>query len=345
MEISSPKRMVIAADIFNLRLLEIDHSVHDTLEINTSRCTYAEPFTLILLASQLASIRPKHNNLKLGLRYNRNSDFFRWAAHLGYWQLIGFPCGNPVNMPQPRSNNYIPVQSISIAELRTTAGNAPVGPVVQTMAERLAATLCGGQSQQLHNLFAYCFREIMRNAAEHSGGDRITVMGQVWPVIKETEIVVCDDGVGIAETLYDNDYIDCTTNFDALKFALLPGISRASLEERRSEDTWGNSGFGLYFTSRFCGNKGIFRMISGNDGLTLSNGLQTHHKSWKQKGTLVHMRIKHEDGLAQLLKFDEIHEEGKQEFLEKIVSDFPISASKASQMLSSDFKKSENYQL
>jgi len=57
------------------------------------------------------------------------------------------------------------------------------------------------------------------------------------------------------------------------------------------------------------------------------------------------MRIKHEDGLAQLLKFDEIHEEGRQEFLEKIVSDFPISASKASQMLSSDFNKSKNYQL
>jgi hypothetical protein len=300
MEISLPRRMVRAVDIFNLRLLEIDYSVHDTLEINTSRCTYAEPFTLILLASQLAYIRSKHKNLKLILLYNRNSDFFGWAGHLGYWQLIGFPLGNPVNMPQPMSNNYVPVQSINIAELRTTAGNAPVGPVVQTMAERLAATLCGGESQQLHNLFAYCFSEIMHNAAEHIGGDRIIVMGQVWPAKKETEIVVCDDGVGIAETLYDNDYIDCTNNFDALKFALPPGISRASLEDRSSEDKWGNFGFGLYFTSRFCGNKGIFRMISGNDGLTLSNGVQTHHESWKQKGTLVHMRIKHEDGLAQL---------------------------------------------
>ena len=248
-------------------------------------------------------------------------------------------------MAQPSSNNYIPVQSINIAELRTTAGNAPVGPIVKKISERLAATLCGGQSQQLHNLFEYCFREIMRNAAAHSGGNKITVMGQVWPALNETEIVVCDDGVGIAETLYDNDYIDCTNNLEALKFALLLGISRASLEERCSEDEWGNSVFGLYFTSRFCGNKGIFRMISGNDGLTLSNGLQTHHENWKQKGMLVHMRIKHEDGLAQLLKLGEINEEGKQEFLKNIVSDFPISASKASQMLSSDFKKSENYQL
>ena len=84
-------------------------------------------------------------------------------------------------MAQPSSNNYIPVQSINIAELRTTAGNAPVGPIVKNISERLAATLCGGQSQQLHNLFEYCFREIMRNAAEHSGGNKITVMGQVWP--------------------------------------------------------------------------------------------------------------------------------------------------------------------
>ena len=49
MEISLPARMVRAVDIFNLRLLEIDYSVYDSLEINTSRCTYAEPFTLIYL--------------------------------------------------------------------------------------------------------------------------------------------------------------------------------------------------------------------------------------------------------------------------------------------------------
>ena len=83
MEISLPARMVRAVDIFNLRLLEIDYSVYDSLKINTSRCTYAEPFTLILLASQLASIRSKHNNLKLILRYNRNSDFWvGWAFRI-----------------------------------------------------------------------------------------------------------------------------------------------------------------------------------------------------------------------------------------------------------------------
>lgn len=111
----------------------------------------------------------------------------------------------------------------------------------------------------------------MRNAVEYGAGENLVVFGQRWDANGVAEIVICDDGIGIAETLYDNECIDCNNGREAPKFVILPGISGVSRDERSSQDEkWGKSGFGTYVTSRFCAEYGSFRMISGDDALTFS---------------------------------------------------------------------------
>lgn len=178
----------------------------------------------------------------------------------------------------------------------------------------------------------------MRNAVEHGAGKNLVVFGQRWDANGVAEIVIYDDGIGIAETLYDNEYIDCNNGREALKFAILPGISGVSRNERFSQDEkWGNSGFGLYVTSRFCAEYGSFRMISGNDALTFSRGIQSEHK-WTVPGTFVQMRFSVQASSNQINRINQIIEDGKSEFL-SILGDHPIQPSAASKLLASHFDK------
>ena len=236
------------------------------------------------------------------------------------------------------STNYTPITIFDIDQLISDAGAEPIGLHVSKIIVGLAQNLAQENEGPVYDLMEYSLREIIRNAAEHSRGKQIAVLCQCWPAKQTAEIVVMDNGVGIAENLYDNEYLECETNAQALKFAMMPGVTGVSLSERIDQDDhWGNSGFGLYVTSRFCSENGSFRVISGKNGLTLSNGNQAEH-AWSYDGTCVQLRLSFDDAKSKVDRISEIIDEGTLVHKETI-SDYPINASVASQLLASNFKK------
>ncbi|MBU2868309.1 hypothetical protein [Pacificibacter marinus] len=293
---------------------------------------------MLLFAKQAKELIRKHPQIAFFVRTTQ-SDFTRYAGHVGFFKFIGFDLGKAPNEAHG-SQNYSPVRTFSLPKLIKQAADEPVGKHLTKYSSELAEVLCQSRDGAIFDLYEYCFREIMRNAAEHSRGNELVVFGQHWPAKSISEIVVFDDGVGVSENLYENEYIECATNRDALKFAILPGISGVSRDDRMNQDDkWGNSGFGLYVTSRFCSEAGLFRIISGNSGLTLAKGVQTEH-SWSHSGTWIHLRFRTDQAASQVERINEIIEEGKSEF-SGILREFPIQPSAASKLLASHFEKSD----
>lgn len=174
----------------------------------------------------------------------------------------------------------------------------------------------------------YAVREILRNSAEHSEGESVSIMAQYWPTKDVAEIVIIDDGVGVPHSLYGNDYVECANSREALKFALLPGISGVSLEDRIGQDDfWGNSGFGLFVTSRICAQNGQFRIFSDRQGFTLFGSSQIEH-DWVLPGTCVQMRLDVRRAREVQTSIGRIIAEGESQ-RKALMKNFPIQASAA----------------
>ncbi|WP_460273402.1 ATP-binding protein [Celeribacter sp. ULVN23_4] len=335
--IKTPRSLKLASHIYDLNLGKLLLDKYDEFLLDMSETSYGEPFAMLLLANQFKEMVDKSKNTVFLLKYPKNN-FGGYAQHIGLFNYMGFALGNTPDSATG-SKNYTPIRSFSISKILADRGDEPVGKYLTSYSSELSQVLCQASEGAAFDLFEYCLREIMRNSAEHSEGSSLVVMGQHWPSQHTAEIVVCDNGIGIANTLYDNEYIDCSTNREALKFALLPGVSGVSREERFEQDEfWGNSGFGLYVTSRFCSEHGSFRMISGDSGLTLARGYQTEHPAWGFGGTCVQMRFSTRQAENQTGRIAEIIEEGKSDF-KGILSDYPIKPSAASKMLASHFDK------
>lgn len=335
-KILSPRRLVLATHIFELGWNKLSLPEGSECIIDMSNCTYGEPQGMILFAVTCRNLIKRHPSVTFKLRTAQNS-FTNYASHVGLFKYIGFDLGNAPNTATG-SRTYTPIRTFSVPKVKEVAGEIPVGKYLTQFSTELSKVLCQTGNGDIFDLFEYCFREVMRNAVEHGAGENLVVFGQRWDATGDAEIVIYDDGVGIAETLYDNEYIDCNNGREALKFAILPGISGVSLDERFSQDKkWGNSGFGLYVTSRFCAEYGSFRMISGDDALTFSRGAQSEHK-WALPGTFVQMRFSVQASSSQITRINQIIDEGEREFL-TILGGYPIQPSAASKLLASHFEK------
>jgi hypothetical protein len=138
------------------------------------------------------------------------------------------------------------------------------------MAELLTRTGKG----DVYEVLAYSLQEIMRNVVEHSGAPAIQYCLQHWPTRSRVHLAILDAGVGIYASLSANPYLRMETDLDALKLALMPGVSGTMYEgkKRSAYDVWENSGYGLYMTGRLSSEAGNFSIFSGSSALIIGDG-------------------------------------------------------------------------
>jgi hypothetical protein len=293
----------------------------------------------MFLAVKIKDLRKRFPDVEYSI-WTRQNEFRGWADHIGFFHFLGFKRGKLLG-EATGSSNYTPITILDINALQQEAGTTPVGKYVSGLVRGLAKNLSQQESGPVFDLVEYSLREIIRNAAEHSKGSKIVLLGQCWPQKGTAEIVVMDNGVGIAANLYENELLECNANREALKFALLPGVTGVSLDERLTQDEdWKNSGFGMFVTSRFCAENGLFRVISGADGLSLGGEVQTEHP-WSFSGTFVQMRLSFQDAKERVGRIDELTKNGQNAFGE-LLQGHPITASSASKLLASQFPRVEN---
>jgi hypothetical protein len=143
---------------------------------------------------------------------------------------------------------------------------------------------------ELFNALSYSLREMIRNVFEHSECDRVLYCAQYWPMASKVEVSMLDRGIGIRQSLGTNPNYRYRTDKQALEMSLLPSVS-GKTHLPTTSDTWGNSGYGLYMTSRLCRHGGNFVIASGDAAIGLSQTLSKKNYNTSLRGTAIRMNI------------------------------------------------------
>jgi hypothetical protein len=128
---------------------------------------------------------------------------------------------------------------------------------------------------------SYCLYEMMDNVHIHSGKPLGTAMTHYDDSHKTLRILIADDGMGIRESLAQNDKYKDITEAEALKLCLEDTITDGK-----------GMGFGLYTTSRLVDSIGKeFILHSGTHKLIIKDGETSVIENGFWQGTLIYMEI------------------------------------------------------
>ena len=86
------------------------------------------------------------------------------------------------------------------------------------------------------------------------------------------ELAVADGGRGIFSSLKENPKLHAVNDLEAIKLALLPGVSSKAWRRTRSHYAWANSGYVLFMTQRLCSLGGQFTLLTGTGGAQIIEG-------------------------------------------------------------------------
>ena len=128
---------------------------------------------------------------------------------------------------------------------------------------------------------SYCLYEMMDNIHIHSGKPLGTAITYYDDSNKTLRILIADDGMGIRQSLAENEIYKDITEPEALRLCLEDTITEGK-----------GLGFGLYTTSRLVNSIGKeFILHSGSHKLIIKDGTTTVIKNGLWQGTLIYMEI------------------------------------------------------
>lgn len=218
-----------------------------------------------------------------------------YASYMGFFNAIEHPnweLGRTIGLFES-GERVIPIKKISREALRNEYSDQTnvLGEMVELASEKLAFTLTQDKNSPVNDTLRYCIREIIRNTFEHSGSDNVWICGQYWPSRNNTEIAIMDEGRGILNSLQTNRRYKVSTDIDANKLALQPGVSRMLGIKQDRNDPWQNSGYGLYMSSSICTLGGHFIISSGEDTKFLNQDHSNNYIS-NTNGTIICLSLK-----------------------------------------------------
>jgi hypothetical protein len=127
---------------------------------------------------------------------------------------------------------------------------------------------------------------------EHSESGQFGLCAQYWPEKNKVSLAILDRGIGLRQSLAQNPHLSVLNDIDAVKLAILPGISGKAYQGAKIDDTniWANSGYGLYMTSQICKLGGSFILTSGSKGIFLS---EKHERLFdiRSQGTALNLTL------------------------------------------------------
>lgn len=303
------------------------------IDIDFSPLRYAEPFGMLLVASELDLLRKRFSDIDQNYAGFKNG----YLGHMGFFQAFGLDFGKSPGEAEG-STNYLPITLLPSEKVKADAirRNVDAGDVVEVESRKLSELLCRESDGDLVDTLAYAIREMMRNVIEHSEGPHIWFCAQHWPRKKKIEVAILDRGVGLQKTLSNNPHIDASDDKKAINYALMPAVSGKAFKgaKRQKKGPWGNSGFGLYMTSRIARNGGTFFVATGRTGMLLTRNKVYH--ACDLGGTALRMVID-TSGVTELSKSLARYREEGYEIQRSYREIIDIDPSSASLMLTKDF--------
>lgn len=255
-----------------------------------SRIKFYEPFGMLYLAALLRQFR---NMRKQSRFFADGYEGQGYPAFMCFFQAFGLKVGNVPGTLQGNSQ-YIPITNLSVSDLRLEATRTyeDEQETIEKKSSQLASVLIRQANVPLHDTLSYSLREIFRNVTEHSKAEEIWYAAQYWQENGWVELCILDEGVGIRATLERNPHLTIQSDIDALRLAILPGISGSAFRGGRKQrnNIWANSGYGLFMTCQLCQKGGSFAILSGNTGILIENDRQTQVES-NFRGTAIRLKF------------------------------------------------------
>ena len=329
--IGVPERLDTSGSLqFARQLLALSEA--DCYTFDFEYMSWTEPFGMLYASEAIKHLMKRFPGAKFLVK---NYESHGYPGHMGFFQAFGLDFGKKPGAATG-GDNYLPLTELSIAAMYREARerDVAVGEIVDEHAARLAAVLTRHTAGALFETVQYALREIMRNTAEHARAPTLSYCAQYWPQKDRVQIGIIDAGVGIRETLSKNPFLHIESECDALKLAVMPGVSGKMYQgvEVKPYDVWQNSGYGLYMISRICRNAGSF-LISSKEG-TLGI-LKDKHESQAMNllpGTGIRLLLNPSKFMALKPQLQIFAKEG-QEVAAQVKGAQTIKASAASMML------------
>lgn len=235
-------------------------SYRKEFEFDFQRLSWVEPFGMLFVAQAMKNLQSQYHDSKF-IAYINHDNATSYAAYMSFFTACGLDYGNNPGF-RSSGSTYIPITYVQAGQLNSRDN-------IQDIAHELAEQLSQRTSGKLVDIFSYSFREMIRNVIEHSESKNLGYCAQYWPRKDRVELAILDTGIGLRKSLSQNPHLNLTDDSDAIKYALMPGISGKTYQgvKLRPDDVWQNSGYGLYMNYRFCNEGGDFFICSGEKGL------------------------------------------------------------------------------
>lgn len=235
----------------------------DKVTINFSTLGFSTPTSMLVVGVVLRNWVGHRKSLGLetwrsGL--SNTNQAHSYLMHLGFFDFINIQAGKLVGEAKG-SQTYLPITIIEKPNDTAKSGDLEAWyESIIGISRSLSGVLAGSHDDSKDlRIYSYSIREIIRNVFEHSGANQCFICGQRWGN-GAAEFAVVDEGVGICSTL--RMAYDIKDDEDALFKAITPGVSRTA-GLTNEENTYDNSGFGLYVLSQVGSNFGWFMLGSG----------------------------------------------------------------------------------
>ena len=288
------------------------------------------PSGMLILAAELKRFRETLPGMPF-LAVNVSDHTY--AAHMGLFKAFGVDWGNEPG-EAPGGPTYLPLTIVARSALADEAKARREGIIdtVEWNAKRLARLLLQRDAGQQVDLLGFALREVLRNVIEHSKSDRFAYAGQYWPKSGDVEVAIVDQGIGIRASLSRNPHLKIESDADAIRMALLPGVSGSVFQGRPPDpnDDWANSGYGLYMLSGLCRDTGSFLIGSGHAALLMDTHRHRPVRSYFG-GTVLSLRIALKEAAFADKLMQKLREEGEKHARE--IKGAIITPSAASQFL------------
>ena len=129
--------------------------------------------------------------------------------------------------------------------------------------------------------FNYCLYEVLDNVLTHSGKKSGVLLSRFSTEKQQIQVLVADDGIGIHQSLTENDTYKHLTEAETLQHVILDKVTDGK-----------GMGFGLYTTKNlitFAG--GLLIIASGEHQLTYDGLQSTVNENERVEGTIVFMTV------------------------------------------------------
>ncbi len=240
-----------------------DHPLASACELVFDDVERVEPAAILCLFSAVSDLKARGAQVALDLDRSPCSDLLT---------SLGLDC-RPAEVGPATPvviDNLIPLSRGALAEFRSVASRrlARTGDVIDDFSRSLIARLPSVQGCGPSRVLSYMIRELVRNSAQHSEALTVLYCARFEPDNQRFSFACMDPGIGVRASLSNNPDLEITSDADALRLAMQPGVSGKSWAGRPPDrqGVWSNMGLGLHMVRRIARRAGGELVLASGSG-------------------------------------------------------------------------------